>query len=337
MKKILIIDSGGTVSMKRIEGTLRPVDGKEDIRKSIFELKKTIMLFYTKVNQVDSSNMYPDLMKKIYDAIAAGYHEYDGFVVLTGTDTLAYLSSFLSFWLLGIRRPVVITGSQKPLNMMGSDAPGNIYYSILFACENIPEVTVFFGKHLFRGNRAAKVDSQGFDAFDSPNYLPLGHVDSLRLRIHKPLDILISPDKEEEFQYAWSDAVHVMTLYPGFKPAVLDNVTRLKYKGLIIQAFGMGNLPDSGPYSLGPAIAKLTGEGMLVAVTSQCQKGSVQVEYDTARTFERLNVLFLRDITTEAAYAKMSFLFGLNDDPAWVREMMVKPLAGEMAHDDDGD
>ncbi|MFP4499016.1 MAG: asparaginase, partial [Vulcanimicrobiota bacterium] len=213
MKKVLIIDNGGTVSMKKIEGTMKPVDGKEDIRISIFELKKSIQLFYTKVNQIDSTNLYPTLMKKVYNSVVSNYKEYDGFVVLSGTDTLAYMASFLSFWLKGIHKPVVLTGSQKPLNMLGSDAPGNIYYSILFACEQIPEVTVFFGKHLYRGNRVTKVDSQGFEAFDSPNYLSLGHVDALRHRIHGPLDSLLTSPEKEKSRYAWADCVHMVTLY----------------------------------------------------------------------------------------------------------------------------
>ncbi len=330
MKKILIIDNGGTVSMKRVRGMLVPVDGKEDIRRLIFDLKKTIMLFYTRVNQMDSTNLHPGSMKKVYDAIANNYPAYDGFVVLTGTDTLAYMASFLSFWLGDIHRPVVLTGSQKPLNMLGSDAPGNIYYSILFACENIPEVTVFFGSHLFRGNRVTKVDSQGFSAFESPNYLPLGHVDALRHRIHKPLESLLDPSRKESFQYAWSDRVHMSLLYPGFNPQVLENLIPLGYRGLIIEAFGMGNLPNEGPYSLSPAIGRLVQEGMLVAVTSQCLRGSVQVEYETARTFEELRVIFLGDMTKESAYAKMSFLMGKSDETTWIREMMTTPLAGEI-------
>lgn len=334
MKKILIIDNGGTVSMKRIEGSLRSVDGKEDIRRSIFELKESIMLFYTKVNQVDSTNLYPPTMKNVFDAVFENYSAYDGFVVLTGTDTLAYLASFMSFWLSGISRPVVITGSQKPLNMLGSDAPGNIYYSILFACEDIPEVAVFFNNRLFRGNRVKKVDSQGFDVFDSPNYLPIGHVDALRLRIHKPLESLIHSSGTENFRYAWSDRVHVSLLYPGFSPALLDALAGMGYRGLVIEAFGMGNLPNEGPYSLGPPIKNLVEKGILAGITSQCLRGAARVEYETARTFKDLDVMFLRDMTTEAAYAKMSFLLGLSDDPSWVRREMTRPMAGEVTEED---
>jgi L-asparaginase len=333
MKKILVIDNGGTVSMKPIDGTLKPVDGKEDILKSIFELKRSIDLHYIKVNQVDSTNLFPPIMKKVFDAVISNYEQFDGFVVLTGTDTLAYLASFMSFWLREIHKPVVITGSQKPLNMLGSDAPANIYYSILFACENIPEITVFFGKHLFRGNRVSKVDSQGFEAFESPNYLPLGHVDALRHRIRGPLESLLRPPSKEFFQYAWSPKVHVASLYPGFNPEMLRILPDMGYKGVVIEAFGMGNLPNNGPYSLEPAIEEIVGKGMTVAVTSRCLRGSVQVEYDTAKTFEKLNVIFLGDITKEAAYVKASYLFGLTEDQDVVKQLLTTPLAGEMSGD----
>jgi L-asparaginase len=330
MKKILIIDNGGTVSMKRTDGVLVPVDSTEDIRKSIFELKETIDTFYTRVNQVDSTNLYPEIMKRVYDEIVENYGAYDGFVVLTGTDTLAYLASFLSFWLRDIHKPVVITGSQKPLNMLGSDAPANIYYSILFACEDITEVTVFFGKRLFRGNRVTKFDTQDFDAFKSPNYPAIGHVDAVRHRIHHFIQgLLRSPDKEM-FRYAWSPDVHIVSLYPGFNPEILKLLPELGYRGVIIEAYGMGNLPNEGPYSLVNAIREIVNKKMVVAVTSRCLRGAVQVEYDTARTFQDLGVVFLRDITKEAAYAKMSYLFGLSKNPEEVRENMTISLVGEM-------
>ncbi len=331
MKKILIIDNGGTVSMKRIKGTLKPVNSEEDIKRSIFELRKSLTLSYERVNQIDSTNLSPPLMKKVYDAVMENYSSFDGFVVLTGTDTLAYLSSFLSFWLQGIQKPVVVTGAQKPLNMMGSDAPANIYYSILFACEKIPEVTVFFGKHLFRGNRVTKVDAQGFDAFDSPNYLPLGHVDALRLKIHGPLESLLQKPQREKFKYGWSPTVHVITLYPGLNPNILWHLPSMGYKGLIIEAFGMGNIPNSGKYSLVPVIEKIIKEGVLVGVISKCLKGSAQVEYETAKSFQDLNVIFLGDITVEAAYSKMSYLLDIYKDTEQVKKYMKTPLAGEMS------
>jgi L-asparaginase len=330
MKKILIIDNGGTVSMKRVEGVLVPVDSQEDIRKSIFELKESIRIFYTRVNQVDSTNLYPPVMKKVYDAVVENYGDYDGFVVLTGTDTLAYLASFLSFWLRDLHKPVVVTGSQKPLNMLGSDAPANIYYSILFACENVTEVTVFFGKHLFRGNRVTKVDTQDFDAFESPNYPPIGHVDAVRHRIHRFIGGLLRSPEKEMFKYAWNPNIHIISLYPGFNPRILRQLPGLGYQGVIIEAYGMGNLPNEGPFSLEQAIREIVEKGLVVSVTSRCLRGSVQVEYDTARTFQDIGVIYLRDITKEAAYAKMSCLFGLYETPEEIRRDMVIPLAGEM-------
>ena len=330
-KKILILDNGGTVSMKRVEGTLAAVDGKEDILKLIYRMKKPVEIDYMKVNTIDSTNLSPPLMKLLYDAIVKHYQSYDGFVILTGTDTLAYLASFLSFWLLNIRKPVVITGSQKPLNELGSDAPGNIYYSILFAGEEIPEVTVFFGEKLFRGNRATKVDSRGFQAFVSYKYPALGHVDAFNLKTYHPRKSLFIPPRKESFNYGWSPSVSLVKIYPGFNPELLKILPEKGYKGLIIEAFGMGNLPSEGNYSLEGAVKEIVEKGLVVGICSQCLKGAVQVEYDTAKVFDKLNVIFLRDITFEAAYAKLSWLLDLYSDTGKVKKKLAEPVAGEMS------
>jgi len=329
-KKILIIDNGGTVSMKRVEGFLAPIDGKEDIRNLIYRITRPVELSYLRINQIDSANMHPALMKGIFDAIVENYTEYDGFVVLIGTDTLAYLSSFLSFWLIEIHRPVVITGSQKPLNELGSDAPGNIYYSIMFACEKIPEVTVFFGKHLFRGSRVTKVDSRGFDAFDSPNFLSIGHVDALNHRIHSPLESLLRPVEKEDFRYAYCDRVGVLPIYPGMNPDILNYYISNGYRGLILEAYGMGNMPVEEPFSLVDGVRKACESGMVVCVTSRCYRGGVQVEYDTARRFHEVGAIFLRDMTKEASYSKLSWLLGKYDNAEKVKSEMLRSISGEI-------
>ncbi|MCE1248718.1 MAG: asparaginase [Firmicutes bacterium] len=329
-KRILIIDNGGTVSMKRFEGVLQPVDGKEEILSLIYRIKRPVEIHYEKINSIDSSNLHPGLMKPVFNAIASNYKDYDGFVVLTGTDTLAYLSSFLSFWLEEIHKPVVITGSQKPLNELGSDAPGNIYYSIMFSCEDIPEVTVFFGKHLFRGNRVTKADSQGFDAFDSPNFLPLGHVDALHHEIHSPLESALRPNEKERFRFAWSDKAAMIPIHPGMKPELLGYLIKSGYRAVILEAYGMGNLPFEGPYSLEQPVKLALDSGVIICVVTRCYKGGVRVEYETARRFLDLGALFLRDITREAAYSKLSWLLGLYENNSTVRELMLEVLCGEM-------
>lgn len=329
-KRILILDNGGTVSMKKIKGMLEPVDGKDDILSLIFRITRPVELSYIRVNQVDSANLSPPDMKVIYDEIVNHYDKYDGFVVLTGTDTLAYLSSYLSFWLLEIHKPVVITGSQKPLNELGSDAPGNIYYSIMFACENIPEITVFFGKHLYRGNRVTKCDSQGFDAFDSPNFLPLGHVDAINHRIHSPLESLLRPVQKEDFQYAYSHKVTVLPVYPGINPDIPESIIALKYRGIILQAYGMGNMPAEGRNSLVPVIEKAVRKGIHICIVTSCYQGGVEVQYETARPFCELGALYLRDITTEAAFAKLSWLLGISEDDEKIQSKMLRSVSGEM-------
>ncbi|MEQ8188489.1 MAG: asparaginase [Candidatus Eremiobacterota bacterium] len=330
-KKILIVDNGGTVSMKRISGSLSPVDGKEDILKLIYQIKSPVEIDYLKVNSIDSTNLSPPVMKLVYDAIVKNYSVYHGFVVLTGTDTLAYVASFLSFWLLEVHSPVIITGSQKPLNELGSDAPGNIYYSILFAKENIPGVSVFFWQKLYMGNRVTKVDSRGFDAFDSPKHPPAGHIDAFNLRIHTGLEHYLRPQKKENFNYAWSPHVAVIKLYPGFNPELLKILPQMGYRGLIIEAFGLGNLPNEGEYSLEETVKEIVDKGMVIGICSQCLKGAVQVEYETARRFEQLRVIFLRDITPEAAYAKLSYLLGISENMEWIRIKLSESMAGEMS------
>lgn len=323
--------------MKRQEGFLTPVDGKEDIRRLIYRIERPLELHYTRVSQLDSSNLYPPLMKDIFDTVVEQYDNFDGFVVLTGTDTLAYLSSFLSFWLMEIHKPVVVTGSQKPLNEMGSDAPGNIYYSIMFACEEIPDVVVFFGKHLFKGNRVSKVDSSGFEAFASPNFLPLGHVDALHHRIHTPLESLLRPSEGENFSYAWSDKAALLPVYPGMDPGIIKCLVKGGCRGLILEAYGMGNMPFEGPYSLEENLREAIDSGVAVCVTSQCLQGGVSVQYETASRFADMGAVYLRDITKEAAYAKLSWLLGKLEDPKVIGREMIHSLCGEMLKKDQED
>ena len=329
-KRILILDNGGTVSMKKIKGMLEPVDGKDDILNLIYQITRPIELSYVRVNQVDSANLSPQMMKKIFDTIVKHYGDFDGFVILSGTDTLAYLSSFLSFWLIEIHKTVVITGSQKPLNELGSDAPGNIYYSIMFACEDIPEVTVFFGKHIYRGSRVTKADSQGFDAFDSPNFLPIGHVDAINHRIHSPLESLLRPVENEQFEYNYDDRTAVVSIYPGINPQVLEFYIEKGYRGIILEAYGMGNMPAEGELSLVPAVAKAVEAGIVVCVITKCYRGGVEVQYETARPFDDVGAVYLRDMTCEAAYAKLSWLLGKYKDIAEVKKKMLCSISGEM-------
>jgi L-asparaginase/Glu-tRNA(Gln) amidotransferase subunit D len=156
-------------------------------------------------------------------------------------------------------------------------------------------------------------------------------VDAFNLRIHSPLESLFKPPKKENFTYAWSPNVALMKLYPGFNPELLRVLPHIGCKGVIIEAFGLGNLPDSGPYSLEDAIRKLVRQKLIVGIVSQCLKGAVQVEYETAKKFENLKVIFLRDITSEAAYAKLSYLLGLGKTQSWIRKKLAVPIAGEMS------
>jgi len=333
-KRVYIAYTGGTIGMTRTRDGYRVTRGYlQRQMDEMPELRHSSMPEFV-INEydplLDSSNMTPAEWVAIAHDIAANHARYDGFVVLHGTDTMAYTSSALPFLLDGLRKPVVITGSQIPLCEVRNDARENLITSLLIAASyDIPEVTLYFGGKLLRGCRAVKVSADGFAAFASPNYPQLGaagiEIDINWLRVRKA-----SGPKRIRVDALGSAVVSALRLFPGISPELVRNVLRPPLQGLVLEAYGVGNAPDTDRDFLA-ALAEATKRGVVIVDCTQCLEGTVDLGgYATGSALARAGVISGFDMTAEAALTKMVVLFSRGYDAKRVRREMQRDLRGEL-------
>lgn len=336
-KRVYIAYTGGTIGMKRLRSGYRPAPGFLQAQMAEMpELRDLSMPSYD-IHEydplLDSSNMTPDEWVKIARDVESNYARYDGFVVLHGTDTMAYTSSALPFLLTGLRKPVIITGSQIPLCKIRNDARENLITSLMLASESgLPEVCLYFGGKLLRGCRATKVSADGFAAFDSPNFPPLGDagidIDIRWNLVRKPRGParLRVPELKRP-------VVSALRLFPGISPELVRNVLRPPLQGLVLEAYGVGNGPDQDLDFLA-ALREATGRGVVIVDCSQCLEGTVDLhEYAAGSALAEAGVISGYDMTAEAALAKLYTLFGRGYPADRVREQMQRDLCGELTPD----
>ncbi|KAJ2905294.1 hypothetical protein MKZ38_005807 [Zalerion maritima] len=283
---------------------------------------------------LDSSSISSHGWTEIAMAIKENYHLFDGFVVLHGTDSLAYSASALSFMMSDLGKPVILTGSQASIFALQSDAVDNLLGSLIIAGTFvIPEVCLFFHHTLFRGNRTTKVSASQFEAFASPNCDPLAKVTSLGVDVNWSL--VRRPTRIAEFAVTkYLDTAHVacLRIFPGIKPEMVDSVLRVpNLRGLILETFGMGNAPGGVDGSLTKVIADACARGVTIVNVSQCTNGVVSPLYAPGTALGRAGVVFGHDLTTEAALTKLSYLLAVPGlTAAEVANRMSHSLRGEM-------
>jgi L-asparaginase len=333
-KRVYIAHTGGTIGMNRTRDGYTPLPGYlQKQMESMPEFRHPSMPEFTIHDYdplLDSSNMTPRDWVKIARDIAGHYDDYDGFVVLHGTDTMAYTASALPFMLDGLRKPVIITGSQIPLCEVRNDARENLITSLLIASnEAIPEVCLYFGGKLLRGCRSVKVSADGFAAFDSPNSPPLGTV-GIDIEIDWNLVRRTNAGAHLRVQELTSPVVSALRLFPGISPELVRNVLRPPLQGLVLEAYGVGNGPDHDREFLA-ALTEATGRGVVIVDCTQCLEGTVDLsEYATGSALARAGVISGFDLTAEAALAKLYYLFSRGDAPESVKRDMQVDLRGEM-------
>jgi 60kDa lysophospholipase len=271
---------------------------------------------------------------EIAETVKENYHLFDGFVVLHGTDSLAYTASALSFMMSDLGKPLILTGSQASIFALQSDAVDNLLGSLIIAGTFvIPEVGLFFHHKLYRGNRTTKVSAASFEAFASPNCEPLAKVNGLGIDVNWSL--VLRPTRIAEFQITKHlDTAHVacLRIFPGIKPEMLDSVLHVPMlKGLILETFGMGNAPSGADGSLTNVIREAVERGVIVVNVSQCTNGFVSPIYGPGTELGRAGVIFGLDLTAEAALTKLSYLLALpNLTTADICAEMSHSLRGEM-------
>ena len=333
-KRVLIVYTGGTFGMVPSDQGYVPMTGLADrlvARLQVFgldDLPEFEVLEFGKL--IDSSNLTPADWTRIGNCLRDHWAQYDGFVILHGTDTMAYTASALSFMLQPLDKPVIITGSQIPLAELRNDADINLITSLqLAARDDIHEVCICFGNRILRGNRAVKVNSMDLAAFDSPNMAWLG---SVGIDINMRDDLLLEagvPDIQvPEYD---PDAVLVFTLYPGVNHQLLQSMLDInpRARALIIRSYGVGNPPDANQ-ELMQLLEQACARGLVVVNLTQCQQGPVvQGAYATGATLNRIGVVGGSDLTLEATFAKLHWLLATRSDPQEVRQLMATPLRGE--------
>ena len=266
--------------------------------------------------------------------IQENYHLFDGFVILHGTDSLAYTASALSFMMKNLGKPVILTGSQAPIFALQSDGVDNLLGSLIIAGTFvIPEVCLFFHHKLYRGNRSTKVSAASFKAFASPNSEPLATVNGLGISVNWPL--VLRPTSIAKFEIVKGlDTTHVACLrvFPGIKPEMIDAVLRMPdLRGLILESFGMGNIPGGMDGRLTQVIKAGVERGVVVVNVSQCVNGFVSPVYAPGTVLGRAGVIFGLDLTAEAALTKLSYLLALPGlDTKDIQEKLSRSIRGEM-------
>lgn len=287
-------------------------------------------------NIIDSSNVSPQVWIELCALIEEAYERYDGFIIIHGTDTMAYSASALSFMIESLQKPIIFTGAQLPVSMIRSDARDNLITALEIAVlkDNgeaiLKEVAIYFNNILLRGNRAKKVESSHFDAFESPNY-PILAETGINIDFQ---DSLLRPSREHHtvfYKKVVSD-VAVVKLFPGMTESYLEPIfANVSLKGIVLESFGSGNAP-SYPWFLA-LLEKALARGVYIYNTSQCIKGMVSPNrYETGKKMYEIGVVPAKDITVEAAVTKLMVLLGNFTDPTTVENKLRNDICGEMSN-----
>lgn len=332
--KVLIIYTGGTIGMVQDEsGSLHPfaldriIDAVPQLKHCRYDIDSV-----TLDNIIDSSNMTPSLWVDIAEIIEREYERYDGFVVLHGTDTMAYTASALSFMFKNLAKPIVLTGSQLPLGMLRSDGRENIICALEVASgrlAQVPEVCIFFESHLYRGNRSTKISAENFDAFETYNYPSLARA-GINITFKEHL-LLPMPAEPLRVLKRFDTRVAILKLFPGITEAVVTSVLNAPgLQGVVIETYGSGNAPTDAWFI--NALDEAIRRGIIVLNVTQCKAGAVKMrQYAASCDLDRIGVVGAGDITIEAAITKLMYLLGnYPDDKAHVRLRLSQSIRGEI-------
>lgn len=341
-RKILVIYTGGTIGMMVDPDSkaLKPFEFKNIHQQlPMLHLIEADITFKEMLPLIDSSDTNPDFWIRLAKMVGENYDLYDGFVILHGTDTMAYTASALSFLLDNLSKPVILTGAQLPLGVIRTDGRRNILNAIAIAAEYvdnrpvIQEVCIYFQNNLYRGNRTYKDNASRFNAFYSPNYPIIAEVNTTA-EFHTNLLHYEEPGAPFRYYTHMDSHVALIKIYPGISIEFMRNVFNTPgLRAVVMETFGVGNAPTTPEFTriLQEAVAK----GIVIVNVTQCKGGGgVQMgRYEAGKNLADIGIASGRDMTTEAAITKLMFLLGQYDNPEEVRQQMETSLRGEMTMD----
>ena len=337
--KVLLIYTGGTIGMvdDPLTGSLKAINFKQ-LLNFIPDLKrlKTDIDTIAFEKPIDSSNADDRFWVKIVNIIKENYFSYDGFVILHGTDTMAFTGSALSFMISNLSKPIILTGAQLPLGTLRTDGRENLISAIEIASAKrkdgrawVPEVAIFFENKLYRANRTHKYNAEYFDAFESPNYPPLAEA-GIHIYYNEKVINYSNTEKIVGFNTNLDRNVAVLKLFPGINENYVDSVLNIEgIKGIILESYGTGNAPTF-KWFLDKLEAAINKDIIIYNVT-QCNAGRVELgRYETSKFLRDIGVLSGYDITFEAAVTKLMFLLGQNLSNEQIRYYLESNIAGEI-------
>ncbi len=333
MQKILVIYTGGTIGMEKAEdNTYHPTSGFEALAQHTIAPAIWAQMpkhEYLELTPIDSADITPAHWSKLAETIIFHYDNYAGFIILHGTDTMAYSASMLSFLLGKLDKPVIFTGSQIPLMEPCSDGANNLLVSLqLIQKTRIPEVCIYFANQLFRGNRATKISTSAMVAFESTNYPALGTFEN-RLKLFKHNWLTAEPP-QFDLPTLYDGQVAVIYLTPGMPAEIIQAAIRGNARGLVIVSYGAGNVPVSHD-ALMQGLSEANARDIIMVNVSQCAGGHVSGSYAASKPLRDAGVISGEDMTIEAAVTKLYYLLAkYGDNHEQVKSALVKPLCGEM-------
>ena len=328
MKKLKIINTGGTFSSRPSEKGLAPEIRGEEIGRLFSDLGQELEYDIEDYCSLDSANIIPEDWHNIAQLIIRGAADYDGFVIIHGTDTMAYTASMLSFMLRGIPVPVVLTGSQMPLGVPMSDAEDNFHCAVWMALSGAGGVYVAFNRKIMLGCRTSKVRTVSFDAFESINYPTVGEINAFGLQLRQTM---LSDSGGFRPNTAYSDRIAVLKLFPGINPEIFSLLMDNGYKGIYIEGFGLGGVPFLRQ-DLTAQIRKASDGGLPILVGSQCRyEGSDLNVYETGRRILECGGIPVHDMTQEAVVTKLMWCLGQTGSREEIQKMFSTNLVNEIS------
>ena len=329
MKRIMVIHTGGTFGMMPMKPSevLAPGNLQDKIMSLVPEITQIADIHVKVMFNQDSSDFSALQWEELSGFIYENLDAYDGFVVIHGTDTMVYTAAALSFSLLNLNKPVILTGAQRPLSKLRSDARLNLIDAVELATMDIPEVLIVFGQRILRGNRARKLSINHYRAFHSPNFPYLGEI-GVGIQIDQSR--ILKPNDQPSFLKGFNSDVAVISIQPGIHPQHFESLLQTPVNIFILQAFGAGNLPCA-EINWVPFIQKATELGKLVFIGSHSMSGSVNLEqYASAKQAGEAGAHGIGAMTVEAAYVKLQKISALTQDKTEILQKFNEDWAGEL-------